>query len=347
MTIDELRLINFRNHINTKLEFVSGTNLILGGNGVGKTTILEAIDTLCLGKSGIARKDNEIIHHEKDFATAQAYTTHDDTKSCVVIQFLLDKSTDRVSKRLIINDKSHKFADLHYRITTVAFYPDDLSIITGEPAKRRKYLDSVLIKTHKYYKGLLSDYTKIILQRNKLLETISKYNTGHIQLEYWNIKFIEIGNQIIDERTKLTEYLNSNIGHNLTKLNTNIDVILSYKSQRLSSELLQENNHKELKYKATIVGPHRDDLKIESPDKLNIASFGSRGEQRTALLGIKLTEIDYVKYRLEKKPILLLDDIFSELDQKHKESVIDTIVQYQTIITSAEQVPLKGNIIHL
>ncbi len=347
MTIDNIKLVNFRNHINKNIQFSSGANLIIGNNGAGKTTILDAIDILCLGKSSIARKESEVINYHTNYTNINADITTDESKMHIAVQILLDKSTERVSKRLLINDKARKFMDIYDKVTVVSFYPDELSVITGEPSKRRKYLDSIISKTQRHYKDTLLNYNKVVLQRNKLLETIGKYNTGHIQLDYWNTKFAELGNSIINERMKLTKYLNENLSYNLEKLNTNIEINLTYKTQELTTEMIKENLQKELKYKATISGPHRDDLKIETINMLPLASFGSRGEQRTALLGIKLTEIDYIKNKLEKNPILLLDDIFSELDQKHKECISNTIGQYQTIITSTEQLPLDCNIIEI
>lgn len=334
MKINKLILKNFRNHLDKSIEFKDNINLILGANGVGKTNILEAIHLISTTKSTKARYDREIINYDQNFCTISLNTPQDNLE----LQIIKGESDDNTStKKAKINKTPKSLSYFAGTFNSVLFTPQDVEIVTGTPSARRKYLDMVLIQTSKGYKKNLSLYTKAIRQRNKLLEMIREKGYGHTQIEYWEEQLLTLGTQIQKERTDFFESIKESIqkyNKQLNKDDTNLHI--NYKINLINRERLDSHKDIEIAAKATLIGPHRDDFEIIFNNK-DIAYFGSRGQQRTALLTLKLSEIDFIEQKTGEKPLLLLDDVFSELDLKHRNTVLNALENRQTIITSTEK----------
>jgi len=334
MQIKNLTLRNFRNHKNLDISFEDNINLILGENGVGKTNILEAIHFISTTKSSKAQYDKDVINYESDFCTIVLT----DATNNLELQILNKEQFNNASTKKAKVNKTPK--SLNYfagMFNSVLFIPEDIEIITGSPSIRRKYLDMVLIQTSDGYKKTITLYTKAIRQRNKLLETLYEGGFGFGQIDYWNQQILELGTIIQQKRMEFFEYIENKIQEYNYKLNgPKFKLKVIYKMNEISKERMAKYKDTEIAAKTTLVGPHRDDFELLFNDK-NIAYFGSRGQQRTALLALKLAEIDFIENKTNEKPVLLLDDIFSELDEHHKNTVLEVIKNQQTIITSTDK----------
>lgn len=334
MQIKDLTLRNFRNHINLEISFKDKINLILGENGAGKTNILEAIHLISTTKSAKAQYDRDLVNYDSNFCTIVL----NDLSNNLELQILKsDTSTNVSTKKAKVNKTPKSLNYFGGMFNSVLFIPEDVEVVTGSPSARRKYMDMVLIQTSEGYKKVLTLYTKAVRQRNKLLETMNEGGHGFGQIDYWDEQILDLGTTIQKKRIEFFEYIRTILqGYNY-KLNgakSNLEVV--YKMNEMSKERMDKYKDTEIAAKTTLVGPHRDDFEILLNNK-NIAYFGSRGQQRTALLALKLSEIDFIESKTDEKPVLLLDDIFSELDEHHKNTVLEVIQGQQTIITSTEK----------
>jgi len=337
MKILELRLTNFRNHKKLRLDLNHNIVLLTGPNGAGKTNILEAIYALSTGKSIKARYDRDMINYTAQFSTAGADIENSSGKYLLEMQVIKDDSFSNISsKKTKVNKVPKSLASFSGIFNSVMFSPEDLNIITGSPSERRKYMDAILVQTDKNYKRNVAAYLKAVRQRNKILEKIAEENRGRDELGYWTKKCLEHGTYIQEQRVKLFNFFNKKLPSAVEKLNgKNTEVEIKYLMNEISEERLKKHEDNEIHAKTTLVGPHRDDFSIFHKSH-NLSEFGSRGEQRSVMLALKLCEINFIEQENDERPVLLLDDIFSELDENHRSSVFNILEQQQTIITSTE-----------
>lgn len=309
--LKKITLRNFRNYPKKTFDFDSGATLIVGPNAIGKTNILEAIYALCIGKSFRAEKEDEVI---KDGESVTAVTTDE-------LEIIFD-NRGRFTKTYRVNGVGKRQIDFVGNLRAVLFCPQDIEIATDSPSIRRKYLDSVLNQIFKDYRISLHVYEKALRQRNRLLWQIRESRITNQEsrglLDYWNNLLIDNGAIIHNRRKDYLNYLN-----------------LPYDHSIISAERLERYSAEEIGAATTLVGPHRDDFKVMVKGK-SAKSFGSRGEQRLAVFNIKLGELSYIEKITGEKPILLLDDIFSELDHENRHKVLEIIPKQQTIMTTTD-----------
>ncbi len=341
MKLINLALTNFRNHKKFKIKFDEKITLITGKNGSGKTNILEAIHLLSTSKSFRAGYDKEMINHDSDFTRIDAETSNGDRSK---LEMIITKSTNfenASSKKVKINGVTKTIYNFCEKTKTVLFTPEDIELITGSPSQRRKYIDLVLFQTGIEYKRASNVYSKALRQRNKLLEMINEQNVGQGQIDYWTDKVLENGMIIQNKRDEFFTFLKEAIKEHGAGLSGKDQVVfgINYKKNQIDEKRLDLYKEKEIMAKSTLVGPHRDDFEI-TMNNLDISAFGSRGQQRSAVLALKLGEVDYFTQFLYEQPVLLLDDIFSELDKNHREAVMKVMNGQQTIITSTEHFDL-------
>ena len=339
MRVTKIYLKGFRNHNNLLLELESDTTLIIGNNGVGKTNVLEAIHLAATTKSIRTHYDREMISHNENAAYVQVIANISNEPTKLEISLLKsEKFTNASSKQVKINSVKKTVNAFAGTINTVMFAPSDIEVFAGSPGNRRKYLDSIFFQLDNDYKRAFTDYTKALKQRNKVLESIKEYKKGQDQLEFWDIKLIDTGSIIQNKRMELFEFINSSINSHAQTLNeTPANVYINYLINEVSKERIKKYKEKELIIGKTMLGPHKDDFEIIL-NNYAIANYGSRGQQRMCLLALKLCEIDFIHLKTKKRPILLLDDIFSELDDPHKKAIWGIVNLQQTIITAAEPV---------
>lgn len=345
MKIDKLLLENFRNHKELVLDFNGESTLIIGKNGAGKTNILEAAHMLSTTKSLRTTYDREVISHNEDYARmAMSVIPNGDLKELELFVVKSERSENSSTKRAKVDKVKKPLTEFAGNINSVLFTPHDVELFTQSPSKRRDYLDSIFYQMDKNYKRAHRDYKKAVRSRNKLLDKIREFGNGKDQLPYWDEKIIETGNMIQKRRKQFLDFVQKNINKYADELNSQSVIYkINYEKNEISRERLLEKRGAEIGAARTLVGPHRDDFTIKFNNH-SISSYGSRGQKRTTVLSLKLCEIDFINKVLGRRPILLLDDIFSELDENHKTAVTNIIELQQTIITTADENDVKNDL---
>ena len=332
MFIKSLKLKNYRNYDSLNLTFDEKTNILYGNNAQGKTNILEALYLCGTTKSHRSAKDQDLINFNSDDAHIEV--VFDKAEIEYKIDFHLKKFA---AKGIAINKVPIKRAsDLFGHIHFVFFSPEDLTIIKDGPSARRKFIDFELSQLDKIYLNDLSKYDKIVKQRNSLLKDIGYQNNQQEMLDIWDEKLIEYGNKIISSRHDFISKINRIVSEIHRKITNGIEEleIIYEKSNGDNSleEEIKKNRNKDLRLKTTTVGPHRDDIIIKA-NNIDLRKYGSQGQQRTAALSLKLSEIDLVQKQIDDTPILLLDDVLSELDKNRQHFLLESIRHIQTLIT--------------
>ncbi|SFB23779.1 DNA replication and repair protein RecF [Acetitomaculum ruminis DSM 5522] len=332
MYIKSLELENFRNYSGLNIEFDKNTNVIYGNNAQGKTNIIEAIYISGTSKSHKTSKDYELIKFENKEAHIRTKVFSRDN------EYQIDLHLKKNMKKGIAINKHpiKKASELFNILNFVLFSPEDLNIIKDGPSQRRRFLDILLCQLDKIYLEELQKYNKILNNRNKLLKDIY-FNKNLIDtIPIWDKQLVNCGNNIIKKRRNIIEKLNDVCKDIHKKLTGNAEYFfLQYENDVDEKDfltLLNKNFEKDSKYKMTSAGPHRDDILFVS-NGIDIRKFGSQGQQRTTALTLKLAEIEIIKERLGESPILLLDDVLSELDSKRQRYLLEYIYGIQTIIT--------------
>ncbi len=335
MTFLSLVLQHFRSYPDKTWSFTPGITCIVGPNAAGKTNILEAIMLLATAKGFRAGLDREMIEWGADVARVRG--TCDEEKLEIVLTTGAVAGQPASLKKLLVNGVARRAIDFVGVLRAVLFWPEDMEIVTDSPSIRRKYLDTVLTQTDREYRRNLVSFERGVRQRNKLLDLISEGKASRSQLIFWDQLLIRAGGFITQRRATYIEFVNG------TTLK-NHRFHISYDKSVISEARLTQYKNEEIAAKSTLVGPHRDDFTLFSREHAaatdtglrNISTFGSRGEQRLAVLWLKLAELVYIEKETGSRPILLLDDIFSELDEAHRALVGEVIHKQQTIITSAD-----------
>lgn len=336
--IKNIKLINFRNFKNKEIDFLPGITLILGPNASGKTNILESLYFLSTGKSFKANLEAEVINYKKDIARISG-TLSEIKLETVITNGVIDIGGARPEKaprkKLLVNGVPRRMLDFAENFKAVLFGPWDMDLVTESPSVRRKFLDSVLSQVDKEYRRSILSYEKGLRQRNRVLLDIREGNTTRDRLFFWNQLLVKNGDHITKKREEFINFVNNlNFQINSLKLN------LFYDRSVISNGRLEEYKDEEVLAATTLVGPHRDDFTFNKGER-SLSSFGSRGEQRMAVLWIKMAELSFIEEKTEERPTLLLDDIFSELDDEHKSIVLGIADKQQTIITTADEHFLK------
>jgi len=346
MSVLKIHLSNFRNFEDKLLEFSPKVTVIVGPNASGKTNILESLHLLSTGKSFRARVEEEMINYDEEISRAKGMFKNGigEKSSKVKLETVLTRGElgvgtakpEKVArKRLLINGIGKRLIDFAGNFRIVLFGPWDLELVTESPSVRRRFLDSVLSQTDREYRRASLSYEKGLRQRNKLLFRIREENLSRSQLLFWDRLLIKNGNYLSQKREKFINFINKQ--PSLNEQNFSIE----YDKSAISQARLEQYKNEEIAAATTLVGPHRDDFcfRVKNPgDKKarELAKYGSRGEQRMGVLWLKLAELAYIKNETEEKPTLLLDDIFSELDQEHRKIVMKAVRDQQTVITTAD-----------
>ena len=330
--IKKLKLENFRNHKNLEVE-LGYTTVIIGPNGAGKSNILEAVSLISFCRSYREETKSNLIHFESDFSRVST----DNFEICLIKSPV---ASLRAKKKGVVR----KAVDFVGELPAVIFSPESFNIVMGGPNERRRFLDMMLSETSKSYISNLVDYNKIKKQRNHLLRNIHQGASKPSELDYWDKELAGLGNLIIKERISAIDFINPIISGLYEEIsgqkNSKLEVVYQKSSPNLAEDLVHFRQ-KDIVTERSNFGPHRDDLLFLFNGR-NMARFSSRGEIKSALLALKIAELKYLEKELKKKnldkrePILLLDDVYSEFDADHKKHLSKLLIEYQTIITSAD-----------
>lgn len=359
MYLKKIFLKNYRNLSKVFLNLNPNVNILVGANGQGKTNFLESIYLLGTGSSHRTNIDQELIGWEKKKTLIQVMLQKQEQDLKITIEI---KGKE---KKIKINDNPlEKVSDLIGNLNVVLFSPEDLKLVKGGPVNRRKFIDIEVSQVSSYYYHLSKKYSHVLKQRNNLLKEIRdrKSNSKKDMLVIWDKQLVEIGSKIIIKRQqviKKLEILARLAQRQITDGNENLSI--NYENELLKEsnkknkyenknkeslklifeEKLVNNRNREIKRGYTLIGPHRDDLLLKI-NEIDVRKYGSQGQQRTVALALKLAELEFMKSETGEYPILLLDDVFSELDKRRKSALFDIITdKIQTFITATEFNNLK------
>lgn len=353
MYVKTLKLKNFRNYEDLNIELNPNINIIYGNNAQGKTNLLESIYFLGLGKSHRSIDDKELIRKGSDSLSVYA--------ECIINDFSNELNIKLINnrKKYIINKTNIKSLNEYVsNLKIIIFFPEDLEMIKNSPELRRKYFNIQISQLNKNYLKILTDYTKLLKIRNDMLKKYLK--TNYINMEYFDIitkYLIDKASYIYSIRNKYINKVNEYIGKNYKNISNYKGLFIKYVTNIDDSDYTYEKNktlleekfikikQAELKSGSTLIGPHKDDYEYILVDS-NLKKYGSQGQQRMAILALKLSEIEIFKKETNDFPILLLDDVFSELDEEKKNNLLKYINKNtQTIITTTDLNNINKNII--
>ncbi len=346
MRLLSLSLEQFRSYENLELSLENSGNItvLMGENATGKTNILEAISVLSLLKSSRKAEENDLIQWEKSHYRIRGACRSDlgVMNSLEVVSQVEPKK----ARAAFINDVRTPANRYIGTLPLVTFTPDDLLLWSGSPSSRRRLIDILLCQVSPMYLQAMAEYERALKQRNTLLKQIREQQQGSSALDPWDEKIALLGTVITVDRLQLFETLQMTILRELRSLGEKpVSAIFQYvrktgatNEAQLKDEMLREllqYRERDILTQGTTVGPHRDDWTLLM-DGRDIATFASRGQQRAALLALLLLQASFLELRKSEKPILLLDDVFSELDEKHRGAILETLSDHQVIITAVE-----------
>lgn len=332
MIIQSIQLNNFRNYNSLSMDFDRETNILYGDNAQGKTNVLEAVYLCTTTKSHKGSKDRDMIKMGQNEAHIRMIV--EKNKICHTIDMHLKKHK---SKGIAIDSVPIRKSSELIGVVPIAFFsPEDLSIIKNGPGDRRRFIDMELCQLDKIYLYNLTKYNKIMAQRNNLLKQIGFKRDLLDTLSIWDEQLVDYGKKIIERREQFIEELNQilcSIHRKLSGQKENLELRYAHNvSANAFLDKLNQTQERDITLKMTGTGPHRDDIIFLIKD-VDIRKFGSQGQQRTAALSLKLAEIELLKETVKDNPVLLLDDVLSELDRNRQNYLLESIEHIQTIVT--------------
>lgn len=328
MYLKTLQLTNFRNYQTLQFNFDSPIVMLIGDNAQGKSSFLESIYYLSLTKSPRAEKDEDLIRQGESVCRVVGKVAEVENSEAKTLEITMHQQDGVLNKRVKVNNIPRRIVDYIGNLHAVLFAPEDINLVLGSPSLRRWHMDVTIASIDRDYKKALTHYGEVITRRNKVLKNIQAGLARIDELDFWTSQLLEYGEVISHKRTIFFESLNSaerKFGQ----------FQLHYRANLLTAERLSAYQVKEIAAATSLIGPHRDDFSFFLEDK-DLAKFGSRGEIRTAVLDLKIAELSFIEQLTGHRPVLLLDDVFSELDLKHREHVLDLVPLQQTVIASVE-----------
>lgn len=342
--LKRLILQGFRSYEDRKLLISKEVTAVVGQNAKGKTNILEALRLLSVGESFRAGKIEEMVKFGEEMGRVEAILRDggEEVKLTVVVT-RGEVGGKRVAKRrYLINDVGKKKSDFVGMLPTVVFRPEDLELMDGSPSLRRKWFDGILVQEKGEYQRSLMAYEKSLRRRNRVLDAMREGEATKYQLTFWDGLVVRHGQVLTEMRERLVNYVNNVFAR--SELFS--DLRIEYDKSLVNERRLKQYEKEEVLAGYTLVGPHKDDFAVianEEKGERDLSVYGSRGEQRMAVLGLKMGELLYLEDVLGSKPLLLLDDVFSELDEVHSEEVHRVMLGRQVVVTTTDEGDL-GNL---
>ncbi len=344
MYLQKLSLSNYRNYESLTLDCDPQTNIFIGANGQGKTNLLEAVYYLCVARSFREAPDKELVRMNSDFFVAQGNGYSADETN---VELLIRYAT-QTGKKVFVNELPQKnLSDIYGLMTAVVISPDDRRLVQGGPSTRRRFIDIAISQSNVPYLSTLQEYRRVVRQRNEALRT------QQADIDLWNTPLIDLGCRIIRKRVEVVAVLKKEaqrIHANISDKGENLEISYSPSFNFEANESIESSfrdaliraNSRERVKGMTEVGPHRDDISIEM-NGVSLQSFGSQGQHKTAATALKLAEAHFLCHQGQAPPLLLLDDIFAEIDIARTWRLMEMIPEYgQTFITTAKEGDLGG-----
>jgi len=342
--ISRLRIQSFRTHGDRTFEFSPGATIIIGPNGSGKTSIIEAVHVALRGSS-FKGSDGEIVRREDDWYRIDVSFNEADTRT---VKFDPQRATGK--KQYVIDGKTHYRLPAQHKLPIVLFEPEDLRLLNGSPTRRRQFIDQFISQLDPKYALSLRRYDRALKQRNTLLKQPGVTSDA---LFVWNVSLSEHGAYIMSRRQHYIKRLNDELGAVYRQIAKSDDVVaMAYsfevgdRAQQQLLDALHMSTARDTMLGFTSVGPHRHDV-LFSFNTSPALSVASRGEVRTIILALKFLEVAVIEQLLSKKPVILLDDVFSELDADRQATVVQQFTSHQTIVASVNAVDTNGHVIDL
>ena len=355
MRIKKLKVENFRNLENLDIEFSEGVNIIYGNNAQGKTNIIESIYIFSFGKSFRANKDIELLKFDKEYFLSNIEIMKKDR------ELEMDFGFDKISNKKMIKVNGviqKKISDVIGKLNVVVFKPEDIKIVTDSPSIRRKYIDYLISSISKSYLENITKYKKVMEERNNLLKEIKLRLKGSKNLDETDSNFLDVYDKLLsklnceiyNERKRVIEKLNNYIYDIHLKLTENYinneKLHIKYVSN-VAEDIekmynnLSKSRPNDINKGYTSLGIHRDDY-IISINSLDVSIYGSQGQKKSSIISLKLSELKVIEEVIGEKPVLLLDDYMSELDEKRRLKFLDIIEDIQIIITTTHKISIDG-----
>ena len=337
MKLLQLSLSHFRNYESKVVKFKEPTTILVGPNAVGKTSIVEAIHLLASGDSFRATKIEQMIEFDQELARVKGKVqTNGDQIDLEIVLTRGEVQGKRVQKRIFsINDTRRAKRKFVGQLLTVVFRPEDMRLIEGSKRRRRDFMDIPLSLIDREYLRAVNTYSKALTKRNRLLTQVREGEMPRSALTFWTMTVLKHGQIIQEKRQQFLEFFKS--------VDFAVPFSVEYDSSPITEERMKKYAEREIAAGHTLIGPHKDDLIVKlaveteasGEEKRDIALFGSRGQQRMGVLWLKTCELAFLEHETKEKPVLLLDDVLSELDDSHQQLVLDLLDGNQTIITTA------------
>lgn len=344
MRLRRLRLKNHRNYAHLDLSPGPRVNVFIGQNGQGKTNLLESVAMLALSSSPRARREIELVGPVGPGSKIEAEIETGQSRTEVVIALTVEG--DRAHRTIEVDGVRKRAFDLPGRFRVVLFWPDDLGLVKGSPELRRRFLNQMLVQVTPGYARALGGLRRVLEQRNSLLKRIASGEGGEDMVEAWNQELVTISTEIVDARAKAVVELQGEAARSHAQIASGERLEIRYEGPPENlAEAVNKSLGEDLRRGTTSVGPHRDDLRIVL-DGQDARSYASQGQQRTAVVSLKLAEAALIERRTGEKPVLLLDDVLSELDGERRAALLGEVAQGgQVIITSVEAGPFPPDLI--
>ena len=345
MIVKSLKIKNYRNFKEAEIELNDLLNIFIGDNGQGKTNLMESVYLTSIGRTFRLNTENELINFNENKSVIEVNMLKNNHN--IKIELQLEKNK---KKQVLINGvKLDKTSEMIGILNNVIFTPDDMKIIKGSPVERRKFINIDISQIKPKYKYLLNKYKKVCSERNIILKNYYTKTQNKDIMSIWDDYLVNVGTDIIlyrlDYINKLKNYavnIYAEISGNREKFDLNylcnignINYMDKDEIKKIFYEKINSNIHHEIQYGTTMYGPHRDDIIIKTNDR-ECKYFGSQGQQRSAILAIKLAEIEIIKEEIGEYPVLLLDDVLSELDNNRKGFLMNYVREIQTFITTTD-----------
>jgi DNA replication and repair protein RecF len=336
MKITKIFFQHFRSLEQREIDFEQLT-LLVGGNGTGKTSVIEGLYLLSHGESFRAGKVDEMIEFDQELARVGVRLEDGQAGQADKLEVTLTKGKvqgKRTRKRLFtINDAGKSLKNFVGQFSSVVFQPEDMRLVEGSPYRRRSFMDDVLKSVDRQYAQSLHTYEQALKRLNKFLEQVREGEQPESVLKYWEMTLVKHGEILQKKRNDFFDFLR--------EMESPFNFNVRYKISKISEEDLAKRRSRAIAAGHMLVGPHKDDFEAlfagEGLEDRELSVYGSRGQQRLGVLWLKLGELKFLEHQQEQKPLLLLDDIFSELDENSQQLVLELINDYQTVITTADQ----------